>query len=586
MNWIYLLKASAIIAVLWLIYRLLLRKDTFFGIKRLYFIAGMFLSFLLPLWHIKKVVLVHLNPKPLQIQLDGVSVTEMQEASHWFDLSHLTYVWLAGVLFFLIKMLVDLLGIYRLIASGDKAQKNGFVLVSVDKDISPFSFGKYVVVNPKKFSQSEFDMLLAHEWVHVRQKHSLDVLLSGIFTALQWYNPFAWLWQHHLIENLEFIADSQATTQVPSVKNYQYLLLKTGMNTPALAMVNSFYKPNLKNRIMMLQQKKSESIKLFKFGILLPLIILFLYGFNTQEVFGQEIPNQHYVIDKHTTSKQLKDIENQINKQKNKFVVHFSNLMYIDEILVNVEVEVHYNSTGKTHKFGIQDKKGIAETILYIQDGALQMSQKDKIFSAPDANGDTNLVVMSGKGELFAHSVSKTRIADYFYYNGQKIFYHKNGDEIKYYDQYGKPVNDALLTELKANVNMDKQKTFHIKAKKNKQAASNSGMINYQNTTYYYYQTGKDYKFYNRFGTRVSEQTAKALQAKLTGGQMFIVDRKNVDLTKNPPLYVLDGKIITKKEMEKIKPDDISRISVVKGDAAIKKYGEKGKNGVVEIFTK
>ena len=535
MNLIYVLKASAIIAVLWLTYRFLLRKDTFFGIKRLYFIAGMFLSFLLPLWHIKKVVLVQLQSNSLQIQLNGNPITPVPKGSHWFDVSNLSYVLLAGVLFFIIKMLADLFGIYRLIASGEKAQKNGYVLVSVDKDISPFSFGKYVVVNPEKFTQEEFRMLIAHEWVHIRQKHSLDVLLSGIFTALQWYNPFAWLWRRHLIENLEFIADSQATTQVPSVKNYQYLLLKTGMDSPALAMANSFYKPNLKNRIMMLQQKKTQSIQLVKFGILLPLIALFLFGFNTREVFGQETPNPHYVIDKHTTSKQLKDIENQINNKADSFSVHFDDIMYTDDLLVNVGVLTHYLTTGKDVKLRIEgeSKKGILKTIFHINDGKLVISQtQKKTFSINDDG-----VVLSTFDNKSKTSTTSTV---------QAIHYDKDGKVIK------------------------------------------TGTITYKDKTYFYVKTGNNYHFFDRFGTEVDKKIADILQQKLTGGQVFIVDNsiRYKNDSKHQPLYVLNGKIISKADFDKINQETISKMSAIKGNAAIKKYGDKGKNGVIEIFTK
>ncbi len=48
------------------------------------------------------------------------------------------------------------------------------------------------------------------------------------------------------------------------------------------------------------------------------------------------------------------------------------------------------------------------------------------------------------------------------------------------------------------------------------------------------------------------------------------------------PLYVLNGKIISEEEM-KNSTLHISSINVIKGDAATDKYGDKGKNGVIEI---
>ncbi len=534
MNFIYILKVSTITAALWLIYKLLLRKDTFFGIKRLYFIAGMFIAFLLPLWHLKKIIPV--DTTSISIPINNLMSGNLQEINlqQGIDLNNLLYVMLVGTVFFIVKMLLDITGIYRLLTSGTKAQKNGYILVKVDKDITPFSFGKYVVVNPKQFSANELQMVLAHELVHIRQKHSIDVILSGIFTALQWYNPFAWFWRNDLIENLEFIADKQTTKQIKSIKNYQYLLLKTGLINPLPALVNNFYKPNLKNRIMMLQKKQTQSIQLVKFGILLPLIVLFLYGFNTEKVYAQNTKTL-YVIDKNTSSKQLKDIENKLNKEAKKFSIHFDDIMYLDDVLVNIDVSTHYFTTGKDAKFRIQNKKGILKTVFYIDAGKLVITQtKNKMFSIYD----DGVALSTFDNDSKASTTSTV--------------------QVKHYDKDGK------------------------ETKKN----TNTGTITYKDKNYFYVKTGNNYHFFDRFGSETNSKTAKTLQNQLTSGQIFIIDASTTDLKKNPPLYVLNGKIITNEKVKKLTPDNIRKIKVIKGDAAIKKYGDKGKHGVVELFTK
>ncbi len=54
----------------------------------------------------------------------------------------------------------------------------------------------------------------------------------------------------------------------------------------------------------------------------------------------------------------------------------------------------------------------------------------------------------------------------------------------------------------------------------------------------------------------------------------------------NPPLYILDNVITEKAVVDKVLADGVESVSVWKGKEAIEKYGEKGKNGVVEIVTK
>jgi hypothetical protein len=56
--------------------------------------------------------------------------------------------------------------------------------------------------------------------------------------------------------------------------------------------------------------------------------------------------------------------------------------------------------------------------------------------------------------------------------------------------------------------------------------------------------------------------------------------------TTDEPLYFLEGKSITKSEMEKIDPQTIDSVHVLKGEEAIKTYGQKAQNGVVLIKRK
>ncbi len=52
------------------------------------------------------------------------------------------------------------------------------------------------------------------------------------------------------------------------------------------------------------------------------------------------------------------------------------------------------------------------------------------------------------------------------------------------------------------------------------------------------------------------------------------------------PLIVVDGVIIKNGELDKINPNSIESINVLKGNSAVALYGEKGTNGVIIIKTK
>ena len=61
---------------------------------------------------------------------------------------------------------------------------------------------------------------------------------------------------------------------------------------------------------------------------------------------------------------------------------------------------------------------------------------------------------------------------------------------------------------------------------------------------------------------------------------------KSKKLSADSALYVVDGKYAKLEEFKNINPADIKSINILKGKTAIDKYGEEGKNGVIEIFMK
>jgi TonB family protein len=65
------------------------------------------------------------------------------------------------------------------------------------------------------------------------------------------------------------------------------------------------------------------------------------------------------------------------------------------------------------------------------------------------------------------------------------------------------------------------------------------------------------------------------------------IEDKNIKITSDmKPLFIVDGKEFDKSAAGELKPDDIATINVLKGEKATEKYGDQGKDGVVEITLK
>ena len=96
--------------------------------------------------------------------------------------------------------------------------------MQVDQKVLPFSFFNYIVYNPSLHAATDLETILKYEKEHCKQKHSLDVIAAQLFLIFQWFNPFAWLYQKEVAQNIEYAADEATLRQVHSKKEYQYVL--------------------------------------------------------------------------------------------------------------------------------------------------------------------------------------------------------------------------------------------------------------------------------------------------------------------------------------------------------------------------
>ena len=292
---IYLAKASCLTALFFLAYNFLLKKETFFTPNRLFLLAGLFTSAILPLIVYTKIVWVLPEPvTPMVVEpvnLDSLVMTPPQVAApepftiNWLYVAVMAYA--AGFLFFTIHFIIDLYKVKKLLRGKKVMQQEDFKYIDSEAVQSPFSFFKYIVYNSAVLQPQELDNIIAHEKVHSGQKHSLDVLVSQIFCIVFWFNPFAWLYKKAISQNLEFIADSVAAKQVIDVKAYQITLLKITMQPERIAITNHFYQSLIKKRIVMLNKQQSKRCNFYKYALIVPALMAFVLLYQV-EVLAQE----------------------------------------------------------------------------------------------------------------------------------------------------------------------------------------------------------------------------------------------------------------------------------------------------------
>ena len=282
----YILKLSICLAVVFLFYYFILRKLTFYNWNRYYLFIYTLLSFYIPLIDVSAMLQQSdlQSAKLLQwvpAMGDYQYVTNGASAATLSINNIIMLLLMAGMLVTLVRLCVQFISFRQLKKKALPVYSDEMKLYQVDANIIPFSFGNAIFINPRLHSQAELQDIIRHEFVHVKQQHSIDIIWSELLCVINWYNPFVWLIKKAIRQNLEFIADDKVLQNGLSKKEYQYLLLKvTGNNQFSIAAPFNF--SSLKKRIAMMNKMKSAKLHLIKFLFLLPLITVLLLAFRNE----------------------------------------------------------------------------------------------------------------------------------------------------------------------------------------------------------------------------------------------------------------------------------------------------------------
>ena len=290
---LYLLKVTAGTTLFYLTYLVFFRKETFYLRNRIFLILTLILPAVFPLLKIPVTVSTNIPSEPVNeiinlIPSGTVSDTTLAAAAvnePFNFILLITWIYLAVAAVLLLRGLISLFSTYRIIRQGTIKSNQFPKVVISDLQHPPFSFFPYAVIPSTEYNSGNCGDILDHEFAHIRQGHTFDLLLSEIFIAFQWFNPFVWFIKRSVILNHEYLAD-QVSINTRCAKEYQYRLLNfnTGMETLALAHT---FTSLIRNRIIMINKKPTNRYFAWKNILVLPAILATVYAFAT--------PEYHYV---------------------------------------------------------------------------------------------------------------------------------------------------------------------------------------------------------------------------------------------------------------------------------------------------
>ena len=273
---LYVIKSTIYLSVFYAFFMPFMKKTTFFRFNRVVFMTSSALCFILPAIEISPAMFADIRMPitaieealaPTQsIAIEGITIGP-ESSNIWLIIVCVLY--LTGIVATLTCNIVAYIRLLRLLNTGQTEWIDGIKVKKADVDMPSFSWGRYIVI-----SRSDVDSaVFMHEKMHIKCRHSMDLMLHSLITTIHWFNPLVWIAHKELKTLHEYEADELTLKTGINPEQYQLLLVKKAVDARQFRMANGFYHSKLKNRIIMINKKKTNRLMRLAYIICIPAII-------------------------------------------------------------------------------------------------------------------------------------------------------------------------------------------------------------------------------------------------------------------------------------------------------------------------
>lgn len=623
---IYILKVNGLLLVVYLCYKLFLQKETYVKTNRLYFISGILLSLILPLLTYTKVETINLAPMSLPI-MDVIEDVELvQEKSLWTMnevYQYTSYLYLTITLLSLLWFGYKLIKLIRRISN--MPQTAIHQNIRVDRTSSDaYSFLHYIVL-PKDYEElSQLEVVLLHEEVHVQQKHSIDLILLEGLKHVFWFNPMIRLLQKEVNLNLEYIVDQEITRREDSYTYQRALVLYESNKIACVPVVNTFGSSDLKKRILMLNNPKSTNMKRLKLLLITPVLAGFFFLFQI-EVKAKYIESPAFeedhvediLLDEYTSMTTDAE-EDQLDKSGKKKAPSHDDMAAIAEEAIRIgeeasrlvdESERIREEAERVSKEILEERKVIlakAEEMRKVNLAKTDRERKEILAKAEEARKIALEVRKEELTKVREESIAKAEAARSRMLEERKKREAAKGDLDFRLEERRKKLNEGTVIDrenvviIKSGKRSKGEFVYYVNGKlydeSNKHEAealiekSGAKAIRVYNRAAAadelgYTGNGTVYGFTLKTDEdRANEARVEAITKKYK--EKVIKDMTQVQNSDYKGLVYINGVKKSAEDLKNIRTDKMVSMDVFKGDAAVEKYGEEGREGVILIRVK
>jgi bla regulator protein blaR1 len=620
---VFLLKVNIALLLFCAGYYLVLRHLTFYTLNRVYLVAAIVFATVYPKINLTDFAQRHEQlARPVQTVVYNLEtpvqtlVKPLVQPDYWYWLE---LVFWMGVGLLAGRLLVQLFSMYKMYRNSTPAVIEDHDVRLINSDSGPFSFWKSIYINPKNHDARDIKSILLHEQVHVSELHTLDILLAELSTIFYWFNPGVWLMKKAVRENIEFITDRKILNKGIDSKEYQYSLVNVILTPSNQSIVNNFNLSTIKKRIIMMNAKRSSSVNLTRYILLVPVVVALLLVFSVSKA-------ELNIVTKNSVHL-LKALKNEVSKINftDKKVESANNGIYKNNVVLNVvsRTNIQIDTIRQVLLTTLDtNKKGSPQLPVYIDGVRSEFNNIDpekiaRMLIYRDEKIKTNDPEKSGYISVITKGNEDSEAVKAFNEKMHKQF----GNVITINDVTLVADNITTINNVKFNgltatpgtvTGLTGVRIVNSKLSKLNEVVVTGHKLNALkiNRDSAYRISGKD----SLYGVKVingrlidltnpksKDSSAHAitklylttaLPKKVNG---TVITTNSVGWLKNgssgqinfaDKLIIIDGKEATQKELRKLSADKIQSISNLTNYDAEKKYGDKGKNGAVLITTK
>ncbi len=583
---VYILKSSICLAVFYLFFKLMLSKETFHRFNRVVLISLFVFSLVIPFIEI---TLKNETPySGLALNLDllmamaqttsDAGAEAVNKTNGW--LVAILIIYLAGVVITALITIWSFLRMYLMLKIKTPQRiviEKNIILVIHNKPAAPFSWMRFIAISEKDYNENGRE-IITHELAHISRYHSADLLLAELVKIIHWFNPAAWLLKQELQNIHEYQADEAVIQKGIDAKQYQLLLIKKAVGDRLYTMANSFNHSKLKSRITMITKKKSSRPAALKALFVLPLSLLAVVAFASERVTTAFEPVSEVkitdFIQKDTIRKEVKTIivtsvtkkEDDKGAKGESFGISYN---FDTRDTTNKGFAVSYSIKNKEEKDGISKIKITS-------------------FSGKQEDSIKPLIIINGKevDEQTMNALNPESVISINVIKDKKIN-DKYGDKGKYgviIISTKTPSEKNIVIRGVGSISSKDTPLYSIDGvvcddsltlnSLNTESIESITVLKGAGATSIYGEKGKNGAILITLKKGKPEENKKQA-VKITGTKEI-----------NEPLYVIDGVVIENFDMKSLDTATIQSINILKDSEAVKKYGEKAKNGVIEVTLK